>query len=1334
MKTPVFDSRLSFWFVVLAYGLEPLPLQANPTGLNVTSGSASISVAGSQLNVTVGQTAILNWSSFNIGVGETTTFLQPSVNSVVFNVIGGANPSQIYGHLNASGTVILANANGFYFGPDSMIKVGGSFIATTAPLPPDLGFGGTWQFTGMPPLARIVNYGQIEVGKGKSLYLIAENIENHGNLNAPEGDVELAAGSEVLVSESADGRGLSASVKLPSGSVDNFGRITADAGTIALEARVVNQNGILQADSLAEKNGVIELVASDTLSLGADSKILARGDDSVGGSGGGVVTLKSDSFFADAEGSQIVTTGGTLGGNGGNIEVSAPNIQSLNSAMDAGAQAGSVAGEFLLDPVNIVLGTSGGGAVSADGSTIYSTAGTLNLNVNTAFLNKNFSNIKLEASGNITLNSSVTWNLSASTGLTSGQLTLLAGSDIIFNNGAKITDSGNWSVTLEAGYNFVQNSVVAGTGNIYLNGGSGKSLNGTIQLAAGAVNLLAGQSILVGTGSVYTMAGGSIYAQALAGDINCGTANGGYQFTIYGYSPVAVLGGMSTAAGGDVTLIAGNNITSIPTTPSGQNPGASGAYGTGNVTLVAGNFVLGNYTLENGAGSIFAGAHLAAGSPVIDNTAATVGTLQRPVSLSLVKGAWDVYSGGDIFISEVRNPNGTFNAQKRLVTGSFAGNEDATEAPSQTTFAFDYTANAAANFWAGNAIELVGANLPRVTGQNQAMSPIYAPILSLNAGAGGIKIDNSIILYPSLQGALSITTRDGGSLVGAVQASGLTTITMSDSGLPGWATFLLGHAVTPLHLHDDQPVTLNISGNLESLALTVPTYAQIVIGGNTYNFGFSGRNLLSAQTTSIQMAGDITYRGNLTSVTLTEPLPATLLSSPGDAAVLGRLIYADGKLTYVGVMSDAILQFLLNPTVLVYDNYGQPVLNADGTQQTVAVTLTDSQKAAIQSLCIASQNATLGDQGLALAGPGTFQVEAHTIDLGISGGISVTAPDAVLAAVSPYGAKLSVTTHGNLSLTSSEIANESYRGGILLEVGGQLDVGGQFTTFGDANAPKGIFTTSGGSISIRAQGDVNVNSSRVAAYNGGNIYIKSLLGDINAGDGGAGYVSMNALELNSAGQLTSLPASIPGSGILATTLFGSHAGLGNITIEASVGSVNASLGGVLQIAFNGADSRNNYIAISAGQDINASGSGIIGSNIRLQALGNITGVIVGSQGISIDSQHNVDVTAISGGGVDVSAGGSITGTIVGGGSVNVSGEAVDAAVLGSSVSASGDTTGASLGVPTSNVAKDTPPAADNASEVTAKTGNSEEDPLRKKKGIVLAQKVSRVTVLLPVKN
>ena len=1283
------------WFCLFIAALATLRqtrLLANPTGMTVGAGSATAQQLGSQLNITVGQTAILNWQSFNIAAGETTSFLQPSANSLVFNLIGSANPSQIFGNLNANGTVILANANGFYFGPNSMIKVGGSFIATTAPLAPDFGSGGIWLFTGMPPLASIVNYGQIKVGAGKSLYLIAEKIENHGSLNAPGGDVELAAGADVLVSDSADGRGLSAVVTLPQGSVDNFGRVTADGGSIVMQAKVVNQDGILQADSIAEKNGVIELVASDSLNLGADSKIYARGDASSSGSAGGSVTLKSENNFSDAAGGEIATTGGAHGGNGGNVEISAPNIQSLNSAMDASARSGFVGGEFLLDPATIILGTTAAnGTLDGSGTAAFNSApGVLNLNVNANGSFKNFSQIVLQATGNIYVgngsvnsggvfsfasNPGVTWNLSASTGQTSGQLKLEAGGDIVFGNKSVIFDANDWSVSLYAGYIFNgvnSGTVQSGAGNIYLNGGSGQTKNGTIELSAGNINLFAGQSILVApmsstvvSGSIFTTGGGNIFADALAGDIIAGTANGGtsgnsqttdYNFSNTGFTPNLFLGGISTAAGGNVTLIAGGNIDSTPIVPSKQAPGASGAYGAGDVTVIAGKQITGNYLLADGTGTLLAGVPVPAAQTAIlqnssANHAATLSALESelkqspnangnigaapvsgnpstaPVTLSVVNGAWNAFAANDISIKEVNNPNGAFNTSE--------------------PFLFDYAPNAAANFWAGNAIELIGANLGRLTAVNK--TPIYAPVLSLNAGAGGILIDRSIILAPSSEGALSIVTRNGGNLSGAVAANStvLNGITMSDSGSASYTDYANGHAAVPLHLNDPNSVAVDISGSINSFSLTVPTFAEINVVGNTYNFGFSGQNLQSGAATSINVGqtakvnmenlgllnpatdaslpvgGNITYRGDLTPIYLTtaqlaDLLPLVLFTDSADTSVTSKLRYdpTTGALIYVGVMSASDLAFLLAPSILkldqngnpitqpVLDGSGNPVLDANGNPETapvtVPLTLDATQQGMIKQLYTASLTASLGDQGLALAGPGNFNLTANSIDLGVSGGIRVLAPDSALAAISVYGANLNVTTLGDLSMTSTKISNESLLGGVNVNVGGTLNVGGQFTTLGDPSAPKGIFTTSSGDVSVTAGGDVNVDGSRIATYNGGNLTIESLTGNVNAGTGGAGYVSFSALELDPVtGLLTSIPATIPGSGILATTVAGANAVLGNILVEAPNGDISASKGGVLQISFDGTDASKATTELLAGYELQDAG----GNRVSAENLG-----------------------------------------------------------------------------------------------------------------------------------
>jgi filamentous hemagglutinin family protein len=1596
-----------------------LKLSANPAGMTVRLGTATAQTSGAQLNLTVSQAAFLNWSSFNIQAGETTTFIQPSANSVVLNEIGGANPSQIFGNLNANGTVILANANGFYFGPNSMIKVGGDFIATTAPITPDFGSGSSWTFTGMPPLKSIINYGSIQVGNGRSLFLIAENIRNKGSLNAPGGNIGLAAGQTVLVSERPDGRGLSASVQVPSGSVNNLGQITADAGTIALQAQVVNQNGIIQANSVQNQNGVIELIGSDQLTLGAKSQIIASGDNSPSGSAGGNVTLQSGNTFRDSTGSQIVTTGGAQGGNGGNVEISAPSVLSLNSGINARAQAGWTAGKFLLDPDYIILDMSGSGSagngtvlagsnpgstldlnvnsafanlavsqiilqaayditlagntswnlsgtigknfggvtsgqltleagrniifgngskisdannwsvsldagynfanntvqsgygniylnggsglsgkgsiqlsqgsinltagnsvvvgpgcqlmdaggtiglyaptinqngliqadsvgnqhgiielVAADqltlgansqifasgdnspagsaggnvtlqsgnifsdhvGGKIITTGGanggnggnieisapevsslnsifyanansgwlggvftlgaanlalgasgnaaawngsssTLSLNVNKAFNNNaasavpGFSQIILEAigstsqgiftPGNITLNTSATWNLGKSTGSTvsqgnvtptlNGQLTLEAGGNIIFGNGSKITDANNWSASLLAGYDFVNNAIQSGVGNIYLNNNSGGNTGGgTIQTAAGSINLFAGESILAGSGSVYTTLGGSIFADALAGNINTGSFNGGngtsqksnYSFTSTGANPSTILGGFATAAGGNVTLIAGNNIDSTPTVPQNQWPGASGAYGSGNVTIIAGNQITGNYNLANGVGTLLAGVQVSSAqagvlqNPNANPTAyiATLNNLEtevtqasnpngniggmvkgslQTVTLSLIQGSWNAWAANNIYLKEVNNPNGAFNSSS-----------------SSQAFLFNYAPDAAANFWAGNAIELVGNNLARPTSQGKILI-IYAPILSLNAGAGGITIDKSIILYPSSEGSLQIITRDGGSLSSIVSGAASATptlngITMSDSDSTDYTTFASEHDYIHLNDANPHPVYLDISGDINSFSLTVPTFAEINVVGDAYNFGFTGQNLGSSQTTSINVGQ--TAKVNMENLGLLNPATDSGLTVGGD-------------ITY------------------------QPFSGAN-------------------------QNVTLGNQGLSLSGPGNFTINARNIDLGVSGGINVLAPDAALAAISPYGANLAVTTSGNLEMTSSAIANYSLLGGITLNVGvnngGILDVGGTATGL-SAGLVKGIITTSGGNISITAGGNVNVDGSRIAAYDGGNIDVTSQNGNVDAGAGGQGSVSFTALELvkpdlndPTTWYLLSIPAQIPLSGILATTVAGyntannaiilSDAQLGNITVNAPNGSIKASSGGILQIAFNAADTKDNFISLTAGHDITATGSGVLGYNIQLKAGGDITGLIFGSQSVKINSQNNVNVTVVSGGNVDINASGAVSGTVISGGSLDVSGGSITAALIAESVSASGDTSGANMGIP-QNVAKDNAETADDASTVASKTDDQGDEETKKKgKGIALAQKTGRVTIVLPPKQ
>ncbi len=1264
--------------VLCSFSLNVL---ANPTGMTVQRGSASFSINGSTLTVRAGNNAVLNWQNFNIANGETTVFNQPSASSIVWNRINNnQGASQIYGSLQANGVVVLLNSSGFYFGPNSFVSAAGLVVSTANCMPPQ-NSGGAWEFNGPPPLASIVNYGQIKIGNGGDCFFIADKIENHGNIEAPGGNIGFAAGQTVTLSERPDGRGMSMNVILPQGSVDNYGNVIADGGTIALNARVVNQNGQLQANSVRNENGVIELVASDALNLGTDSKILASGDDSASGSAGGNVTLKSENIFSDADGSQIVTTGGANGGNGGNVEVSAPNIASLYTAMDARAQAGFLGGEFLLDPVNIILGTSGSGSVPANGTVSSgdsgngAVSGTLNLNVNTAFANKNFSNIKLQATGNITLSANTTWDLSGSTGVSAGQLTLQAGGDIIFGTGSKLTDANNWAVSLQAGYSFVNNAVNYGTGNIYIGGGNNGTGTGAIQLGSGLVNLIAGNSIQVGAGYVVTTGGGGVSAHALKGNINTGSSGQGYFFnqnattldTAYDLSHG--LGGMSTMAGGDVNLTAGGDIFSVLPGKKGyfyngnfvsaQNndyaTAGSGAYGkqAGNVNIVAGGNVMGHFLVANGTGSIYAGVQMdVSGNPLTDlggnyllGATGNAGTSQKALALSVINGGWNVAAARDINLQEVRNPNGIFNV---------SGN-------SSLKHYFDYAPGDFVNLSAGNAVLLGGtfSSLPRLDTLNVPV--IYPGILNITAGAGGVAFlgdgtFNQLILFPSALGGLIINTTGGGSLVGSLPAASgapqLFGLVISDSARQQYVSSgnfgLNDHAATPVHLGSENPVQLNISGDMNLMALVSPEAAQINVVGNMNNCRLQGMNLNAADTTRINVGqtaktamensgllnlatdggltvgGDINNRSAFTSIDLSQVAGAaapdlSLLARSQDstisAATLVNSLFYNPKthiLTYQninGVSFAQVISLLQNLTVQKVD--GNKNLLWLDPEHTIPDTISGVSvlNSATANALVAQYNAlggipggTFANLGFFIGGGGHFDLNARNVDLGTTAGIlskgvglysiSGSYP---LAQYFNHGADLNLNLTGDLNMYSSSIATVN-GGSVTIIAGGDVNAGSPDFNV-TSTGTRGIYTTTRADVSVIAGGDVNVNGSRIAAFDGGNVTVESLHGDINAGTGGFGYSILNAFYVNPiTHQVYPATFTIPGSGILATTFPNRDKSypapeyvVGNILVETPEGSVNASSGGVIQLPLNSLNASQPIVEILAGYELRDSG-------------------------------------------------------------------------------------------------------------------------------------------------
>jgi len=1319
MKTNILRKLLSGLLV-------PAVAWANPQGMTVSKGPATAVSTGNQLTITAGNNAVLNWKSFNIGPKEITTFVQPTPSSVVWNRINDPNPSQIFGQLQANGIVVLMNQAGFYFGPNSMVKAAG-LIATTCPVvPQDLAGGGAWSFSAPPPTASIVNYGQIEVGAGGSLFLIAEKVENHGVLMAPNGSLGLAAGDEVLLSERPDGRGLTAKVRLPRGMVENHGKIVADAGNIALQAQVINQDGLIQANSVRVQNGVVELLAGDQLNLGASSTITAHGD-SAGVSPGGTVNLQSNGSFTDRSGSTVDLHGGPQGGDGGHLEISANRMQTIHSRLDAGAATGWSRGSLLLDPLDIYIAASVDGTTD-NGTVLANTApDTLLLNDTSAF--SGFSQILLEARRDILVSGK--WDLNASTGVSTpgSLLTLLAGRNIQMSTLSGIVAGDNWSVVMAAGVQFATGGGVApGVGTISLQGSA------SIQSANGAISLAAGKDVSVGTGYIRTVGGGSISIAALSGSVNTGNDAGGFVFRTAGTGydvNLATLGGVSTGAGGDVTISAGGDVTAyLPTLAGGTSDGGSGAFGSapGSVTITAGGSVYGHFVLRNGVGSIKAGKN--------------AGTPNQQLALSLVKGSWSVDAvAGGIALQEVRNPNGIFN------------NIGSDRAP--TKHAFDYDPAASVSLIAAGAVQLVGAALPR-NSLEQGIEPIYPPSLTIQAG-GDIVVGQSLALFPSGVGQLSLTTTGTGSLRSAT-AGQPETFSMSDSGLTRYSKSTdfgpFDHAAVPVHLDDLTPVSINIAGDVRDLTLAMPKATTMTVGGNLVNTSFIGQNLRPSDTTQIIVAGDIQNRNDYTIVNLDQTPDFTLLQNaiqPGYAdigSLLQRFTYdpITHRLIFQSRMAATELQALTSLMDFTYDSLGFLVVDAAG--QPVGTPVTFLPTSVLQQIYTDSQDIpSEPPAGYKVGGPGSFKIKARSVDLGVTEGIVSAGPslNPSLAQYSVTGANIDLALSGDLAMFSSSIRTVS-GGSISVYADGTINVGDP-QVLGNSEIARGIYTATKADVTVVARGDVLVDGSRIAAYDGGNVFITSLEGSVDAGVGALGYVRVERDVVDPVThQITTVLQPIPGSGILATSFPGTSDGLGDITVSAPAGDIQASQGGILQLSLNGSSTLGATISLTAGSrdadgkvtkvgNISAGGSGVIGTNVKLDATGDIEGLIVAQNNISLVAQQNVNVTAIASGGVSINAGGSVSGVVVGVGGISASGSTVDAALLGGTVATSGNVTSSQVGFSQVTVANNASQHSTQDSptrESTPQVADSLDDDLKKKATRpVLARTAGRVTVILP---
>ncbi|CDM42558.1 MULTISPECIES: MBG domain-containing protein [Pseudomonadaceae] len=401
-----------------------------PTGGQVVSGSGSISQPNGQQMVIdqASNKLAIDWQSFDIGSGNKVTFNQPGTDSIALNRVLGADGSKIMGQLDANGRVFIINPNGVLFGAGAQVNVGG-LVASTLDLSVSDFEAGNYAFKGNGSNASVINNGRISAADGGSVALLGGTVSNNGVIVANQGTVALAAGNSVTLDFAGDGL-LSVQVDeaVKDALVENRQLIQADGGNVILTASaadallqtVVNNEGVIQARTLGEKEGRIVLLGDFD---GGTVQVAGTLDASAADGGNGGFIDTSGAHVQIAAGT-TVTTKATTGQTGTWLIDPTDFTVSAGSASQTPSGIGASTLSANLQNTSITLQTVAGGSENGD------------INVNAAVSWSADTTLTLDAHGRINVNKDITASGD------NAALVLAYGNGYSLNQGARVTLSG----------------------------------------------------------------------------------------------------------------------------------------------------------------------------------------------------------------------------------------------------------------------------------------------------------------------------------------------------------------------------------------------------------------------------------------------------------------------------------------------------------------------------------------------------------------------------------------------------------------------------------------------------------------------------------------------------------------------------------------------------------------------------------------------------------------------------------------------------------------------------------------------------------------------------
>ncbi len=589
---------------------------------------------------------------------------------------------------------------------------------------------------------------------------------------------------------------------------------------------------------------------------------------------------------------------------------------------------------------------------------------------------------------------------------------------------------------------------------------------------------------------------------------------------------------LATLGGGNININAGGSIgnfsASAPTTARFDTNGTIGNQvidGGGDVKVKAGGDINnGVYFVAKGEGEITADGS-------IQKLGATFGT-----TLALQDGSFNVSAGKNVYIETVLNPT---------LVGQSLTNAARINSTGINSYFNSYSPQAAVNVVSltGNAEFATGVTndiASKVAGLDSSVTASlkYNPgNLKVVAHAGDATIGD-ITLLPSATGDLKVL---------AANNVNLGNITMSDADpaiLPSinkpvsatrFNTLIAGqlttHSAQLLHKNDAEPVWIvaqngDISAKENSL-ITLPKAAKFVAGNDIKAINLVNQNNNASDITLLKAGNDIKV-GNITVAGPGELLVQAgrnidLTNTAADIATTGNF----GLTTSEGVLRQSnnpalpsdgasiTLQAGLGKGANVQAYIDQYILGAGPAALAGDVAKLAEYRAATASAVTSYMRKTLSNNALTDAQAVTqfnaLSVEAKSIfaNRHLSTELIASAKGFAKAGNHDRGnsaiaALFPTLNRGDILLYASKVTTNSGGSIDLIAPGGLINVGApgkQFKNDATQSGDIGVITEKGGAIRAIANGDLQVNQSKVITQFGSDIAIWSTTGTIDAGRG-----------------------------------------------------------------------------------------------------------------------------------------------------------------------------------------------------------------------------------------